>query len=196
MNTPPTEAEDRQDLARLCAGQDSALAALMQRHGERLFHYFIRLLQDEAEAADLTQETFARVYLHRARYQPRHKFSTWLYTIATNLARDRQRWLARHPQISIHACRGGERDWADRLPAFGNTPAEHVEAQERADAVRRALAELPEDLRVPLVLVEYEEQSHAEIAAVMDCSVKAVEMRIYRARQFLRDRLVFLLAEK
>ena len=61
--------------------------------------------------------------------------------------------------------------------------------------MRKALAALPEDLRVPLILSEYENQSHAEIGAVLDCSAKAVEMRIYRARQQLRSSLADLLKE-
>ena len=75
------------------------------------------------------------------------------------------------------------------LPSAQPTPRESLVAEERAAAVRRAVATLPEDLRVPLVLSEYEEQSHAEIAAALECSPKAVEMRIYRARLQLRAAL-------
>jgi RNA polymerase sigma-70 factor (ECF subfamily) len=71
-----------------------------------------------------------------------------------------------------------------------------METKERAAAVRRAVGELPEELRVPLVLAEYEEQSHAEIAVALGCSPKAVEMRIYRARQQLRARLAPLLSPR
>jgi RNA polymerase sigma-70 factor (ECF subfamily) len=171
-------------------GRDTALNELMSRHGERLFHYLIRVLQDEAEAADLAQETFARVYLNRTKFQAGKKFSTWLYAIATNLARDRIRWLTRHRHVSLEGTREDDEGGLQNvLPAGDRTPREHLEASERAAAVRRALAELPEDLRVPLVLSEYEEQSHAEIAVVLECSPKAVEMRIYRARQQLRASL-------
>ena len=194
MNTAPSEAPDQADMARLAEGRDDALNPLMERHGARLFHYLIRVLQDETEAADLAQETFVRVYQNRARFNPDRKFSTWLYAIATNLARDRLRWLARHPQVSIESRDDDDAGLKNVLPANQPTPPETLEAEERAAAVRRALAELPEELRLPLVLAEYEEHSHAEIAAVLDCSAKAVEMRLYRARRQLRTKLAPLLS--
>ena len=80
--------QDRSAMARLAAGEDEALNELMARHAERLFRYLLRLLQNETEAADLAQESFVRVYQNRARFVARHKFTTWLYAIATNLARD------------------------------------------------------------------------------------------------------------
>ena len=186
--------QDRADMARLAAGHDAVLSDLMQRHSEKLLHYLIRLLQDETEAADLAQETFVRVYQNRARFKAGSKFSTWLYTIATNLARDLFRHRARHPQVSLdaeHESTGNA--LREILPEHKPTPSETLQAAERAGAVRHAVANLPEELRTPLVLAEYEELSHAEIAAILDCSPKAVEMRIYRARQQLRSELEKLL---
>lgn len=194
MNTTTSDAEDQADMARLVAGHGAGLDALMARHGERLFHYLIRLLQDEAEAADLAQETFARVFQNCARFHPDKKFSTWLYTIATNLARDRLRWLGRHRHVPLEPRDDEDAGLKDILPSGGPTPRESLEREERADAVRRALAALPEDLRLPLILAEYEERSYAEIAAVLNCSPKAVEMRLYRARQQLRSSLAPLLS--
>jgi RNA polymerase sigma-70 factor (ECF subfamily) len=190
MSTATSDEADRSDMEKLAAGHERALNDLMARHGERLYHYLIRLLQDEAEAADLAQETFARVFQNRKRFKPRSKFTAWCYTIATNLARDRLRRLARHPEVSLDAetnSAGGNLQTV--LPAREPSPRESLEVAERAAAVREAVASLPEDLRVPLVLAEYEQQSYAEIAAVLDCSAKAVEMRLYRARQQLREKL-------
>jgi RNA polymerase sigma-70 factor, ECF subfamily len=163
---------------------------LMERYGQPIFHYLIRILQNEADAADLAQETFVRVYQNCRKFDPGQKFSTWLYAIATNLARDRLRWRQRHPQVSLDA--ENEESGAklgDVLPEKSPLPDEALEANERAATVRAAVAALPEELRVPLILAEYQEQSQAEIAVVLNCSVKAVEMRIYRARQQLRERL-------
>lgn len=197
MNTTATEAQDQSDMVQLAAGRDTALNELMARHGERLFHYLIRLLQDEAEAADLAQETFARVYLNREKFHAEKKFSTWLYAIATNLARDRLRWLTRHRHVPLEGAHEDEEGGLGNvLPANSPTPREHLEAEERVAAVRRAVAALPEDLRVPLVLSEYEDQSHAEIAVVLECSPKAVEMRLYRARQQLRVSLAPILSAR
>jgi RNA polymerase sigma-70 factor (ECF subfamily) len=190
MSTGTSEDQDVVDMERLAAGHDAALNGLMERHGERLFHYLIRLLQNESDAADLAQESFVRVYQHRASFDRKQKFSTWLYAIASNLARDRYRWRARHPQVSLDAEveeSGGA--LADVLPEQKPSPSQTMEASERAVAVRAAIADLPEDLRLPLVLAEYENQAQADIAVVLDCSVKAVEMRLYRARLQLRERL-------
>ncbi len=194
MNAPDSGEQDVSDMARLNAGHDAALNAIMDRHSERLFHYLIRQLGDETEAADVAQETFARVYLHRARYDPGQKFSTWLYTIATNLVRDRFRWRQRHPQVSLDAeNEGTETGLKDSLRADDATPDERMQSNERAAAVREAVAALPEELRQPLILAVYQGMSQAEIGAILKCSVKAVETRIYRARQHLRTVLAQLL---
>jgi RNA polymerase sigma-70 factor (ECF subfamily) len=194
MTPADTAPQDRTDMARLAAGDDAALDDLMGRHAEAVLRYLVRLLHDEAEAEDVAQETFVRVYLHRTKFNPRQKFTTWLYSIATNLARDRQRWRTRHPQVALEAENGGVGgELKDVLPAPGLSPAEAAQAGERAELVRHAVAALPEDLRSPLVLAEYEELAQAEIAEILNCSPKAVEMRIYRARNFLRAKLEKLL---
>src|SRR5580765_5298451 len=103
---PSTDEQDRSDMARLATGHDTALDDLMSRHAERLYHYLLRMLQNETEASDLAQEAFVRIYLNRVKFKSTRKFSTWLYTIATNLARDVQRQRVRHPKISLE----GERE--------------------------------------------------------------------------------------
>lgn len=190
MTDAGSDAQDAQDMARLAAGHDAALNELMERHGAKLFHYLIRCLQDQEEAADLAQETFVRVYQHRARFDSGRNFSTWLYTIATNLARDRHRWRARHPQVSLEAEDGDTgTGLGTRLPHPGAGPEEALESAERAAVVRDAVAALPEELRTPLLLAEYEDKPQSEIAQILSCSVKAVETRIYRARKQLRTAL-------
>jgi len=194
MNAPCPDEQDEQDMARLIAGHDAALNDLMERHAQRLFHYLLRSLQDESDAADLAQETFVRLYQSRAKFDTRQQFSTWLYAIASNLVRDRYRWRSRHPQISLDAKNPATGiDFRETLPEQKPSPSETVQAEERADAVRRAVAALPEELRVPLILAEYEERSQAEIGEILKCSAKAVETRIYRARQQLRVTLGKLL---
>ena len=194
MNAPNPDELDVQDMSRLAAGHDAALNELMERHGEKLFHYLVRSLQNEDDAADLAQETFAKVYQSRTRFDPSQKFSTWLYAIASNLVRDRYRWRSRHPQVSLDAESDATGDsFRDSLPGGGPSPNESVQVEERAEAVRVAVAALPEELRQPLLLAEYEERSHAEIGAILGCSAKAVETRIYRARQQLRASLGRLL---
>jgi RNA polymerase sigma-70 factor (ECF subfamily) len=194
MTAPAGDDEDRKDMVRLVAGQDAALNDLMERYGERVFHYLLRLVSNDSQAADLAEEAFVRVYLHRVQFQVNRKFSTWLYAIATNLARDWQRRQARHPQVSLDAPGpASEHSLAETLAETKPKPDEVLESAERAEAVRRAIGALPEDLRTPLVLSVYEAKSYAEIAEILGCSSKAVEMRLYRARQELRERLGALL---
>jgi RNA polymerase sigma-70 factor, ECF subfamily len=181
--------QDAQDMARLSAGHAAALNALMERHAERLFHYLVRQLDNETDAAEIAQEAFVRVYLNRTRFEPGQKFSTWLYTIATNLVRDRFRWRKRHPQVSLDAETDETSAIKDALPDKASTPSEHSVTRECADAVREAINELPEELRTAVILSTYDGLPQAEIGAVLNCSAKAVESRLYRARARLRTRL-------
>ena len=188
-STLPAEADkqDSSDMARLAAGRDAALNDLMERHAQRVFQYLVRSLQNEEDAADLAQETFVRIYQNRAKFDAREKFSTWLYAIASNLVRDRYRWRRRHPQVSLDAANEATgNEFGETLADEGPSASETTQKNERAEAVRRAVAALPEQLRVPLILSAYEEKSHAEIGEILRCSAKAVEVRIYRARQQLR----------
>jgi len=177
-------------MQRLVNGHDAALNEIMERHGARLFHYLIRHLRNEEDAAEVAQEAFVRVYQHRAKFDPRQKFSTWLYTIATNLARDRLKWRARHPQVSLNQTLDeDDRAMGDVLPDPKPRPDDALAANERAQAVREAIAALPEELRTALILSEYELLPNAEIASVLRCTVKSVESRLYRARLRLREEL-------
>ena len=185
-----SDEEDSRDMGRLMAGQNAALNDLMNRHAERLFQYLVRSLENEDDAADLAQETFVRIYQNLAKFDERKKFSTWLYAIASNLVRDRYRWRKRHPKVSLDATNEATgNDFVESLAEESPLPSETVQVRERAAAVRRAVAALPDQLRIPLILSEYEEKSHAEIGEILRCSAKAVELRIYRARQQLRTAL-------
>ncbi|MDX1951045.1 MAG: sigma-70 family RNA polymerase sigma factor [Verrucomicrobiota bacterium] len=177
-------------MERLIAGQDAALNDLMERHAAKLFNFFIRCLQNEEDAADTAQETFVRVYQNKNRFDRRQKFTTWLYAIASNLVKDRYRWRSRHPTVSLDAKADDQKhDFRDFLPDQKPSPSETAQNQELKEAVRRAVAQLPEELRLPLILSEYEEKSHSQIGAILGCSAKAIETRIYRARQRLREPL-------
>jgi RNA polymerase sigma-70 factor, ECF subfamily len=190
MDTIDADALDRADMARLAGGQDAALNALMDRHAPRIFHFLCRILGNEEDANDLAQETFVRVYRARESYKPGQKFSTWLYTIAGNLARNHLRWRARHPQVSLDAeSETTEQSLADSIPANTATPRQTLIAAERAASVRAAVQSLPDDMREAIVLCELEEMAVAEAAAVLESTPKAVESRLYRARQLLRDKL-------
>jgi RNA polymerase sigma factor (sigma-70 family) len=188
-STDITDALDRADMARLVAGDGAGLDALLDRHSTRLFRYLIRLLQNESEAEELVQESFVRVCRNAHRYDAAQRFSAWLYTVATNLVRDRHRRHTRHPLLSLQSSDEQGTTIADRLVAAGPDPAHQLDSHERILAVQRAIAELPDDLRILIVLAEYEEASHAEIASIVGGTAKSIEMKLYRARKLLRTRL-------
>ena len=185
-----TDTLDRADMERLVAGHDAALNDLMERHATAVFRFLCRMLKNEDDANDLAQETFVRVFQSRAKFRTNERFSTWLYTIAANLARNQIRWRTRHPNVSLDAEAGAaEEPLANVLPAAVDAPNDQALAGERAAAVRKAVGKLPEDMRQAIVLCEWEEKSVAEAAAILDATPKAVESRLYRARQYLREQL-------
>lgn len=178
-------------MQRLREGEDTALNELMHRWQEPLVAFIYRYTGHHEDAVDLAQETFVRIYESRDRYEPHGKFSTWLFTIAANLCHNHARWRARHPTVSIYAP-ADDSDGASlevTLRAPGDTPADTAEREDLASAVREFVQQLPHDLKTALLLFEYHDLSHAQIAQVMSCTPKAVETRLYRARNLLRKDL-------
>jgi RNA polymerase sigma-70 factor (ECF subfamily) len=194
MDIIDTDRLDQYDMARLVAGHDDALNDLMARHATSIFHFLFRMLGNEEDANDLAQEAFVRVYQSRTRFRPGAKFSAWLYTIAGNLARNHHRWRARHHNVSLDAQNDGSvQSLKDTLPGKGASPHEAAEAAERAAAVRAAVASLPEEMREAIILCEWQELPVAEAAVILGATAKAIESRLYRARNLLRERLGRLL---
>ena len=190
MTPVETDAFDRQDMARLAGGHDDALNTLMERHATALFHFLCRMLGNEDDANDLAQETFARVFAHRARFRPEAKFSTWLFTIAANLARNQLRLRRRRPNVSLDAeSDATAQTLGDTLASDQPAPGDGLLAGERAEAVRAAIGKLPEEMRETILLVEFEDKSVAETAAILEVPPKTVESRLHRARKSLRERL-------
>jgi RNA polymerase sigma-70 factor (ECF subfamily) len=179
-------------IQRLQDGDDEALNELMERHATPLFRFVYRFTGNETDAADLVQETFVKVYLNRAKFEPKAKFRTWLYTIAKNLCRDWARSRKRKPLLTV-----GEIFESEMLAAGASdmprteiaNPREETAREEEARALRAAIAGLPEDLRSGLILFCLEEHSQEEAAILLGCTAKAVETRVYRAKKILRQRL-------
>lgn len=183
--------DDSELMRRVQGGEEAALGALMERWELPVKAVIGRIVLNAGEAEELAQETFVRVWTQREKFRADAAFRPWLFAIAVNLARNRLRWWRRRPQVSLDEWTdGGARriDPADARPAAADG-AQMAERRERAVAVREAVAALPVDLREAIVLFEYEQLSHAEIAAALGCTPKAVEARLYRAREKLRAAL-------
>ncbi len=175
-------------MARLQAGDDHALTALMNRWQIPLRRFIYRSLGNEADALDVAQETFVRVYAHRAKFRPGAKFSTWLFSIALNLCRDGIRRRKVRPAMPLDEA--GLAAASDRMAdASEGAPDSDLVRAETAHTVRSAVEALPEPLKTAVLLCEYEDLSLADAATVAGCSSKAVETRLYRARAVLRESL-------
>ena len=190
---------DEQDIIwmmRVRTGDRHAFAELVEYHQQRVVGTVARMLgADAADAEDIGQQVFLRVWKSAARYEPTAKFTTWLYTITRNLVFNELRRRKHRPVSSLDAeptdgTFSGGGDCAARLedtqaPAPDATLL-HAELQ---GAINAAIAQLPETQRMAVVLRRYEELSYEEIAGVLGLSVPAVKSLLFRARVVLRERL-------
>jgi len=153
-----------------------------------LYGFIYRYVNDRSEAEDILSHTFVKAWQSRERYRPKARFQTWLYTIAGNLCRDHARRQKRHP--ADYAAKWGEFDEeTDSGHAEGPTsvdPAEEAARREEAATLRRAIDELPHDLKGALILFSLEGYSQEEAATRLGCTPKAIETRVYRAKKRLR----------
>lgn len=192
---PESAAEDRALMERVQAEDEAALGALMERWELPVKSLIGRIVLNGREAEELAQETFVRVWQQREKFRAGAAFRPWLFAIAVNLARNRLRWWRRRPEVALEEwSEGGERESKSGVRAGSGSGgirsgAEMLERAERATAVRDAIAALPLELREATVLFEYEQLSHAEIGAALGVTPKAVEARLYRAREKLRQAL-------
>ena len=197
VNEAATDAAgDRELMSRLQAGDEAALGGLMERWETPVKALISRLVLNASEAEELAQETFVRVWQQRDKFRTGAEVRPWIFSIAVNLARNRLRWWRRRPEVAleewseIQRSASAVQNSAFGVPGSGNPEgALALERQEQAGAVRDAIAALPLELREAIVLFEFEEMSHAEIAAAVGATTKAVETRIYRAREKLRQAL-------
>lgn len=165
-------------MSRLAQGDRSALALLVERHQKRVLELAYRTLGDWSLAEDAAQEAFLRVWRSAESYRPTALFTTWLYRIVVNLCLDLKRRRRR-----LVGDEGLERMEARR------EARDPLELGERAQAVQRAIAELPERQRVALVLYRFSDVPPARICEITGWSPSAVESLLVRAYAQLRGRL-------
>ncbi len=172
--------------------EPGAFEELVERYQHRLVGVMHHLVGNAAEAEDLAQEVFLRVYRARKKYRARCKFSTWLFTIANNLAVNARRARQRKPVVSLNAQDSGPlgpRPAEQLLHDSGSQPVKRIQQQELAEVIRQALDGLNERQRLAVLLNKFEDMNYAEIAEVMRLTPKAVKSLLCRARTNLRAAL-------
>ncbi|HEX3658291.1 MAG TPA: sigma-70 family RNA polymerase sigma factor [Pirellulales bacterium] len=169
----------------------AAFEELMLRYQNRLMTVLEHLVGDRTQAEDLAQDVFLRVYRSRKNYVPGSKFSTWLFTIANNVASNARRSRSRRREVSVQSSPTAQQSPArlDELAqaASGQMPTRVLDKAEMQAIVRLALESLNERQRMAVLLSKFEEMNYADIAATMDMTPQAIKSLLSRARANLRE---------
>jgi RNA polymerase sigma-70 factor, ECF subfamily len=178
------ELDDSGLVAAFLEGEKRAFTELVERYHRRLLNFVYRTTGDRERSEDLVQETFIRVYRHLHRFDQTKKFSTWVYTIASNLAKNELRNRSRNPLILFQMIK---KNWdADQRPLEweDNTyrPDDLFRKRHLRQMVEAAVAELPEHHRTVFILREIEGKTYDEIADITGCNLGTVKSRLNRAR--------------
>ncbi len=165
-------------------GDERAFGELVRRYDGRLLNFVYRTIGDRERAQDLVQETFVRVYRHLHRFDQSKKFSTWVYTIAGNLAKNELRNRSRNPLVLFQTIR---KNWdADHRPLewedSSYKPDDLYRKRHLRSLVEQVVGELPEHHRIVFVLRELEGKTYEEIANITACNLGTVKSRLNRAR--------------
>jgi RNA polymerase sigma-70 factor (ECF subfamily) len=169
----------------------AAFEELMLRYQNRLVTVLDHLVGGRDQAEDLAQEVFLRVYRSRKRYTPGAKFSTWLFTIANNVAANARRTRSRRREVSLSvsdgSSSGGNRLEQLAQAASGLMPARQLDKAEMREVVHLAIEALNERQRMAVLLSKFENMSYADIAVTMDMSQEAIKSLLSRARLNLKE---------
>ncbi|UCG50976.1 MAG: sigma-70 family RNA polymerase sigma factor [Candidatus Latescibacterota bacterium] len=183
---------DEELILRVPEGDNVSFDILVDRYKVRLYNYLFRLVRDEDEAEELAQETFVKAFIHAGKYKTIAKFSTWLYTIATNLVRNRLRAKKRAPRFLSLWSRGSESEDEGKtidLVDQSRLPDARFNDSELGEIINEAIGRIPEKYRVSFVLREVNQLSYEEIAAATGLKLGTVRSRINRARNYFRKLL-------
>lgn len=175
----------------LCAGVESAYETLIQRFEQPVFNLVSRVMDDPADAADVVQEVFLKVFRNIGSFRRDSSLKTWIYRIAVNEGRNHRRWFSRHrrQEVGLDAEPGETRGYQDWLPDPGRSPFDTVLDHETHALIEAALAKVNPKFRAALVLREMEGLSYEEISEILDISLGTVKSRILRGRDALRKHL-------
>jgi len=176
--------DDSDLVAAFLDGEERAFQELVERYQTRLLNFIYRTIGDRERGEDLVQEVFIRVYRHMHRFDRSKKFSTWIYTIASNLAKNELRNRSRNPLVFFQTIK---KNWQDddrplQFEDSSSRPDDMYHKRHLRALVEETVAKLPEHHRQVFVLRELEGKSYEEIAEITDCNLGTVKSRLNRAR--------------
>jgi RNA polymerase sigma-70 factor (ECF subfamily) len=185
---------DQELVVRAQAGDKRAFELLVIKYQRRVARLLSRLIRDQNEIEDVSQESFIKAYRALPSFRGESAFYTWLYRIAINTAKNYLATLGRRPQLSAdYADEDGEvMDAAAQIPDY-HTPETELSNRQIVSTVNAVVDELPSELRTAITLREMDGLSYEDIAAVMNCPIGTVRSRIFRAREAIASKLKPLL---
>ena len=189
------ELDDAHVVGRHLEGDPQAFGMLVDRYQIRLLNFVNRTIGDRERSEDLVQEVFIRVFRHLHRFDQTKKFSTWIYTIASNLAKNELRNRSRNPLVLFQTIK---KHWQDeerplQFEDSNSRPDDMYRKRHLRELVEESVERLPEHHKQVFILRELEGKSYEEIAEAMDCPVGTVRSRIFRAREAIDKKLKPLL---
>ena len=184
--------EDSALVAELRAGDECAYELLIQRFEQPVYNLVSRLVDDRADAADVTQEVFLKVFRKIGGFRAESSLKTWIYRIAVNEARNQRRWFMRHrgKEVGLEPAESNTQGPQDWLSDPGRSPYQTAVDQETHALIEWALSKVSANYRAAVVLREVEGLSYEEISEVLEVSLGTVKSRILRGRESLRKHLV------
>lgn len=189
MAPEAVQTTDEELVAAVLRGERELFGALVERYQGRLVNYLYRLLRSVEDAHELSQEVFIKVYQALDRYDPRYRFSTWIFRVAQNAAIDE----IRKRRVRLVSFEGREdeegeaREWEPESPARG--PYRELRNAERGGAIQQAIDKLPWEYRELIVLRHFGELSYDDIASLKAMPLGTVKNKLFRGRQMLKEEL-------
>lgn len=185
MTQPQYFDEDSELAVRAHGGDRDAFGELIEKYQGPIYGYALHFFGDPTAAEDLAQDVFLRAHRFLHTYDSGRRFATWLYTIARNLCIDRHRETVRKRQVDMDAVHPRHLT----APASGSDPLLQLQENEERSRLARAIRELSEKYRTPLVLCYLEGLPYQEISEILGISLNNTKIRIFRAKKMLLQRL-------
>ena len=179
--------EDYQIVNACLAGDEDAFSEIVTRYKRLIYTVVYRMIRDQEEANDISQEAFIKIYRSLDRYDAQYKFSTWAVKIATNLCLD----VLRKKKLNTVSV-----DEMVHMHGHDDTPESAYLKIEKKQLIKQAIDSLPEKYKVPIVLFHEQGLSYNEICKVLDEPLSIVKNRLHRARHMLRDKLIYMRKEE